>query len=78
MEKENVSPMRGIFPDPEKIKCRDCFNRDRTEVKILGKMKKVGITKAFCAAYPEPPDSRGKPSEVLFQNADCRFYVKDQ
>lgn len=77
-DKRELDPMKAAWPDPDKIKCRDCFNRDKTEVKLGGKVVKCGITKSFCNAYPPPPDSNGKPLEVLFQNADCRFYAKDE
>lgn len=71
------TPLKGQFPNPSKILCRDCANRDRTVIKIKDKEKAVGVTKAFCDAYPAPPESNGKPEEVLFNNADCQYYVKD-
>lgn len=77
-KKRELDPMKGTYPDPKKIICKDCFNRDRTEVKLGNKVLKVGVTKSFCAAYPEPPDSNGKPMDILFHGARCRYYVKDK
>lgn len=53
------------------IKCKDCKFRDRTSVIINGEPRYVGITKAFCDKYPKL-----KPSEVMYQNADCVYYEK--
>lgn len=75
--KPERSPMRAQWPDSKKIQCKDCFNRDRTEIEVNGKVLKVGISKAFCNAYPPPPDSNGKPIDILFQNAKCKFYAKE-
>ena len=77
-ERREFSPMVGTWPDAKKIRCRDCFLRDKTEVVIDGKRYKPGITKAFCAAYLPPPDSNGKPHDVLFRNADCKYYVPEE
>lgn len=76
-EKREFGPIKGQFPDPKKMRCRDCVNRDKTVLDIFDPPKPVGITKAFCDAYPAPPGSNGKPHDVLFLNADCQFYIKD-
>lgn len=78
MDERMNEPMHGQFPDAEKIKCKTCALRDMTEVKVGKKVYKPGITKAFCAAYPQPPDSNGKPHEVLFLNEDCKYYVPEK
>lgn len=77
MAERDFGELKGVYPDPKKIKCKDCFYRDKTKVKLGNKIIESGITKSFCVAYPKPPDSNGKPYDVLFQNADCRFYEKD-
>lgn len=77
-EKRQFDPIKATFPNPEKIPCWDCFNRDREEVDLGHRTIKCGVTKAFCNAYPPPPDSSGKPLEVLFHGAKCRFYAKDE
>lgn len=69
-------PMVGTWADPGKVKCMDCGLRNRTVVKSADGRKDVpvGATRRFCDAYPS---GKGKPNEILFQNADCEFYVKD-
>ena len=77
-DKRELDPMKATWPDANNIKCRDCFNRDKTEVRVGNRVIKCGITKSFCSAYPPPPDSNGKPLDVLFHGADCKFYAKDE
>lgn len=74
MKKENI--MKGQFPSPEKIKCKDCIYRDITVIKIGNIEKPVGVTKSWCEKYNQF-NSAGKPKEILFQNEDCEFYKKD-
>lgn len=74
-EKEQVKVQ---FPDSTRIKCKDCVFRDKTEIELNGKTFKVGVTKDFCDIYQKPPKSNGKPIEVLFNNEDCEFYVKEE
>lgn len=74
----NDEPMKGTFPDPKEIKCKDCAFRDKTVVKLGEKVLHVGVTKAFCKIYEKPPKTNGKPSAVLFQNADCKYYQKEE
>lgn len=73
MEKE-YDPIKAQMPQADKIKCRDCKNRDKACVDINGKRILVGVTKSFCAAYA---DGVGKPYDVLFQNVNCKYYEKD-
>lgn len=77
-EKRQLDPIKGEFPDQNKIPCADCFNRDREEVRVGSRVIKCGVTRAFCNAYPPPPDSNGKPLEILFHGAKCKFYAKDE
>lgn len=75
--KEAQSQIKGQFPDRNKIICKDCIFRDRTVIELGEKEIPVGVTKAFCDMYQAPPASNGKPHDVLFNNADCEFYVKE-
>lgn len=53
--KEAQSPIKGQFPDKEKIICKDCIFRDKTLVEIGNKKIPVGATKSFCEKYEAPP-----------------------
>lgn len=56
----------------ENIKCKTCaFKLD--DVVVAGKLYKRH-TYGNCSMY-EPPDT--KPNAVLFEGADCEFYVKE-
>ena len=77
-EKREHDPIKGTFPDAKKIMCKDCFYRDRATVKIGDSIKYPGITRDFCAKYPEPPASNGKPTGVLFYGEKCPEYLKDK
>ena len=70
--------VKGVYPDREKVKCKDCVFRDKTEVKVNGKVLKVGITKSTCEMYLGPPDDMYKPTSILFQNENCDFYSKEE
>lgn len=70
------TPIRGTWPDPEKVVCRDCAFRDRTVVELFGKTIACGITRDTCDIYKGPPSTSYKPSEILFYNEPCRYYQK--
>lgn len=72
----DFSPMKGSFPDPNAIACKDCVYRDRTEITIGTDVIRAGITKSFCEKY-QMPQSNGKPREVLFENAPCPEYMRE-
>ena len=55
-------------PDPEKIRCRDC--EFRAEDRKLTESVIRGAILAMCDAYDQ------KPSEILWKNADCPYYLK--
>lgn len=59
------------FPDPRKIRCKDCKKRNKDEVKIGDSVVCVGATKSSCDAY------KYKPNDILFHNYDCNFYEKE-
>lgn len=71
-------PVHGAWADPNSIICKDCAFRDKTIVKLGGKMLQVGVTKSFCKIYEAPPKTNGKPTAILFHNAKCRYYQKDE
>lgn len=59
-----------IFPGDD-IKCRDCvFKLDP-----IGKYERY--TNGYCKVYT-PEISSGKPNDILFDNADCKYYRKDE
>jgi len=68
------SPMNCQVPNADQIVCKDCVHRDRTEIKMGSKVLPVGVTKGNCDMFVYP-DS--KPSEVLFNNADCEFHEEE-
>lgn len=79
MAGREFTPIKGSWPDPKKVKCKDCKFRDRTAVEINGRMIYSGIVKSFCDKYVGY-DKGGnyKPNEILFQNADCEYYEKEK
>lgn len=72
MPSRERDPIIGTFSDLEKIKCKDCIYRDKRLV--LG--KDTGARKAWCEIYTKE-DGISKPTEILFKNADCEFYKKE-
>lgn len=77
-KEDHRSPMRATFADPKKVICKNCLFRDKTEVVVGDKVIKAGVTKQFCAAYPEPPDSNGKPLGILFYGDKCKYYQNEK
>lgn len=73
MQRE-FSPISCQVPNANEIVCKDCVHRDKTKIEIDNKIKYVGITKGNCDIFVYP-DS--KPSDVLFNNADCDFYEEE-
>ena len=55
--------MSPVFPSDE-IVCKDCIFR-------MG--GKIGYKNSRCDIFP-----RGKPNEILFRNAKCGYYQKEQ
>lgn len=74
-EKREFDPIKGTWPNPNTVKCRDCVHRDKTIVMIGERNVAVGVTRSFCGVYTK--EVNGKPHEILFQNADCDYYMKD-
>lgn len=76
--KEAQSEIKGQFPNRNEIICKDCKFRDHAVITLNDKKIPVGVTKAFCEKYQEPPKSNGKPHEVLFENGICEYYEKEE
>ena len=67
--------MKGQWANPDTIICKDCIYRDKCTIELNGRTIPVGVTKSFCEMYPR---GQGKPSEILFQNANCDYYVQEE
>lgn len=63
--------MKGQWPNPNTIVCKDCIYRDKTTIELNGKIIPVGVTKSFCEEYS---DGKGKPLEILFRDGDCPYF----
>ena len=61
------------FPDDD-IVCKDCVFR-KPDLVIDGKVITKGYKNGYCKVYTQ--DIRGKPNEVLFEKAKCKYYRKD-
>ena len=73
-KKQEESPMMVQKPDATKIMCKDCAFKDKTTITLNKKKIPVGITKGNCEIFVYPDT---KPSDVLFQNAECEYYQKE-
>lgn len=62
-----------ILP-PDNIVCKDCAFR-KGDVKRGGKVVVHGYKNAYCEIYDNTIG--GKPNEILFNNAKCKYYMKD-
>lgn len=67
-EDSAISPLR--FPEPDKIACKDCMYR----AKDIGSGKDAvdGAALGTCDAYAV------KPPSILFDGAECKYYLKNQ
>lgn len=65
-------PIRGEFPNPKEVKCKDCLSR----LKIKVGDKDIGAINAYCNTYTKQ-NSNGKPIGILFKKEDCKYYIKD-
>lgn len=72
------SPIKGQFPDGNKIACKNCKHRDKSVINLGSKEIKVGVTKAYCDVFKAPPESNGKPHEVLFENGICEYHEEEE
>lgn len=75
---ERISPIVMTKPDAGRIACKDCIFRDRTSIEVANKVIFPGVTKGTCEIYKGPPEGVLKPHNVLFNNARCEYYMKDE
>lgn len=75
-KKRDYGPIKGSFPNPETIQCRDCIYRDKTVVKLGDDIVSVGVTKDSCEVY-NGGKAWHKPHDVLFNLVDCEFKETD-
>lgn len=59
---------------PDDIICKDCAFR-KSDIKRGGKVVVHGYKNAYCEIYDNTIG--GKPNEILFENAKCKYYMKD-
>lgn len=80
MEEKHVpnveSPIKFQGATANETICKDCTFRDKTVVEIGQKTIPVGVTRSYCQIYTKKI-SNGKPLPILFNGADCEYYVKD-
>lgn len=60
------------FPDDD-IKCKDCEFR-KPDLIENRKVVVKGYKNAYCKVYTK--ELKGKPNKILFENGDCKYYVK--
>lgn len=65
---------RPTFPDDDII-CKDCVFR-KPDLVENGKVIVKGYKNGYCKVYATEI-CNGKPNEILFENAKCKFYMKD-
>ena len=70
-------PMRMQQADPNKMPCRDCLYRDKTEMTLEGEKVRVGLTRDTCLFF-DGKNGRWKPSNVYFLNEPCPMYEWDE
>lgn len=73
--KDRFSPVHATHPDPETIQCRTCKFRDKAVIKFSsGSEVAIGCIRAFCDKYRKPPESNGKPHDIMYNIRKCDFY----
>lgn len=65
MDKDEI--WKTVQVNPEKIICKTCKYKN-------GGQQYPHFTKGSCEIYPSP---LSKPHDVLFEGADCPFYMKE-
>ena len=58
------------------IRCRDCVFRKPDLIRD-GAVIVKGYINGYCKVYT-PGISSGKPNDILFDNADCKYYRNDE
>lgn len=75
-KKRDYGPIKGSFPNPKTIQCRDCIYRDKTVLDLGDDIIPVGVTKDICEVY-NGEEAGHKPHDVLFNLVDCEFKETD-
>lgn len=73
-EKRLNDDFQPTFPDDD-ITCKDCVFR-KPDLVENGKVIVKGYKNGYCKVYTKDI-SNGKPNEVLFENKECKYYMKD-
>lgn len=72
-EKRLNDDFQPTFPDDD-IVCKDCVFR-KPDLKENGKVIVKGYKNGYCKVYTK--EITGKPNEILFENKECKYYMKD-
>lgn len=75
---KDIDPIRPQTPSINKIQCATCVYRDKTTLVINGTLREVGVIRNNCKMYSNNIYPYGKPRNILFNNAKCEYYVKDE
>ena len=67
-------PFRGV-ETLKPIQCKDCVFRDKTSIKLDGKVVRVGATKSVCKMFEYPEI---KPMGVLKNTEECDYYEQEK
>lgn len=77
MASDKFTPMKGVFPNTNKVPCRTCVFRDKTVLSINGKLIRIGVTRDYCLKYKKD-ESNGKPVGILLHGEECDYYRRDE
>lgn len=69
--------MKMQTADPEKMVCKDCLYRDRTEITLDGKKVKVGVMRDTCLVF-DGKRGNWKPTGVVLDGEPCLLYERDE
>lgn len=64
-----------LFPVDD-IKCKDCAFR-KPDLVQNDRIIVKGYKNGYCKVYT-PEISKGKPNDILFQSANCKYYAKEE
>lgn len=73
-QKRLTDDFQPTFAD-DNIVCKDCVFR-KPDLVENGKVIVKGYKNGYCKVYAKDI-SNGKPNSILFNGADCEFYMKD-
>lgn len=73
-EKRLNDDFQPTFPNDD-IACKDCVFR-KPDLVENGKVIVKGYKNGYCKVYTKNI-SKGKPNEILFDNKECKYHMKD-